>query len=82
MKGGLSIAILGSLLMLISYYYYPLLMVSAVFVGIGLAPLRAMFVPQFSAIVEKDKELKKAKTVGTVLYLVIMVVAMLRLSIR
>ena len=40
MKGGLSIAILGALLMLISYYYYPLLMVSAVLVGIGLAPLR------------------------------------------
>ncbi len=76
MKGGLSIAILGSFLMLISYYYYPLLMVSAVLVGIGLAPLRAMFVPQFSALVEKDKELKKAKNIGTLLYLAIMVVAM------
>ena len=76
MKGGLSIAILGALLMLISCYYYPLLMVSAVLVGIGLAPLRAMFVPLFSALVEKDKELKKAKNIGTLLYLAIMVVAM------
>ena len=51
-------------------------MVSALLVGVGLAPMRAMFIPLFSKMVEKDTSLKKGKTLGLILYLFLMMFVM------
>src|SRR5574344_1821964 len=66
LKDGLIMALSGAILMILSYLYRPLLMVSALLVGVGLAPMRAMFIPLFSKMVEKDTSLKKGKTLGLI----------------
>ena len=76
LKDGLIMALSGAILMILSYLYRPLLMISALLVGVGLAPMRAMFIPLFSKMVEKDSSLKKGKTLGLILYLLMMIFVM------
>ena len=76
MKDGLFMALLGGVMMILSYLYRPLLVVSALLVGVGLAPMRAMFIPLFSKMVEENPSLKKGKTLGLVMYLVMMMFVM------
>ena len=76
MKDGLFMALLGGLMMILSYLYRPLLVVSALLVGVGLAPMRAMFIPLFSKMVEENPSLKKGKTLGLIMYLVMMMFVM------
>lgn len=76
LKDGLFMALSGAILMILSYLYRPLLMISALLVGVGLAPMRAMFIPLFSKMVEKDSSLKKGKTLGLILYLLMMIFVM------
>ena len=76
MKDGLFMALLGGVLMILSYLYRPLLVVSALLVGVGLAPMRAMFIPLFSKMVEENPSLKKGKTLGLIMYLVMMMFVM------
>lgn len=77
MKDGLYMALVGAVLMLLSYLYRPLLVASALLIGVGLAPLRAMFIPVFSKLAGKDSSLKKGKSIGLVLYLSIMLITLL-----
>ena len=77
MKDGLFMALVGAVLMLLSYLYRPLLVASALLIGVGLAPLRAMFIPVFSKLVGKDSSLKKGKSIGLILYLSIMLITLL-----
>ena len=76
MKGGICMALFGAVFMLLSYLYKPLLVPSALLIGVGLSPLRAMFTPLFASLIEEDSSLKKSKSLGLVLYFVIMSVAL------
>ena len=76
LKGGVLIALVGAILMMLSAFYFPLLMISAVFIGLGLAPAKAMFIPIFSSLVEKDPSLKKGGSIGTLLYFALIIVVM------
>ena len=72
MRDGLIMALVGAVLMISYVIFKPLLMFSALLVGVGLAPLRAMFIPLYSSLIEKDPTLKKGKSMGMVIYLLIM----------
>ena len=76
MRAGLFIALSGAILIIASFLYTPLLMISALLVGTGLAPLRAMFIPLFSSLTAADPSLRKAKGLGTILYFAIMTAAL------
>ena len=76
MKGGIYMALFGAVFMLLSYLYKPLLVPSALLIGVGLSPLRAMFTPLFASLIEEDPSMKKSKSLGLVLYFVIMSVAL------
>ena len=76
MKGGIYMALFGAVFMLLSYLYKPLLVPSALLIGVGLSPLRAMFTPLFASLIEEDPSMKKSKGLGLVLYFVIMSVAL------
>lgn len=76
LKGGLLIALPGALLMLLSYLCRPLLMPGALLVGIGFSPIAAMFAPIYSDLVMHDPSLKKSKGIGTIIYLVLVLMAM------
>ena len=54
MKGGICMALFGAVFMLLSYLYKPLLVPSALLIGVGLSPLRAMFPPLFASLIEED----------------------------
>ncbi len=75
-KSGLLITLFGAFMMLLSPLYGPLLMLSALFIGIGLAPYRAMFTPIYIYITEDNPILKKSKVFGTIFYLTIMVLTL------
>lgn len=75
-KCGLLITLVGAIMMLLSPLYRPLLMLSALLIGIGLAPYRAMFTPIYIIITEEEPKLKKSKIVGTIFYLSIMVLTL------
>ena len=66
----------GGLLMALSSLYRPLLMVSALLVGVGLSPVRAMFIPLYTAITQQDAALAQGKRIGTGLYLLVMLLAL------
>ncbi|MDY5986193.1 hypothetical protein [Sporofaciens sp. SGI.106] len=76
MKSGMVMALSGALLMVLSYLYRPLLIVSSLLIGVGLSPVRAMFIPVFSILAERDASLKKGKSIGMILYLLIMILAL------
>lgn len=76
LRGGLLIALPGAILMVLSSLYRPLLMVSALLIGVGLAPVRAMFLPLYTSITQRDASLKQGKRIGTVLYLLVMLLAL------
>ena len=76
LKGGLLIVLSGSILMLMSFFYRPLLMLSALLIGIGLSPFHAMFIPIYAGVTEQNPSLKKGKSIGTGLYLLVMLTAL------
>ena len=76
LKSGTMIALLGAIMMVLSFFYQPLLMFSALLIGIGLAPYRAMFTPLAACIIEKDPSLKKSKGIGLIIYLIVMLIVL------
>ena len=76
LKGGLLLSLAGAALMVLSMLYQPLLMASAVLIGVGLSSYRAMFLPIYACVTEGDPALKKGKSVGTLLYLLVMLLAL------
>lgn len=76
LRGGLLLALPGAVLMALSSLYRPLLMVSALLVGVGLSPVRAMFIPLYTAITQQDAALAQGKRIGTGLYLLVMLLAL------
>ena len=77
LRGGLLLALAGAVLMVLSPLYRPLLMISALLVGVGLSPVRAMFLPLFAALTQQDASLRQGKGIGTGLYLLVMLSAMI-----
>ena len=77
LRGGLLMALAGAVLMALSSLYLPLLMISALLVGVGLSPVRAMFIPLYTAITQQDASLKQGKRIGTGLYLLVMLSALI-----
>lgn len=76
LRGGMLMTLAGAVLMALSALYRPLLMISALLVGVGLAPARAMFVPLYAAVTQQDASLKQGKRIGTGLYLLVMLSAL------
>ena len=76
LKGGLLLALAGASLMVLSALYQPLQMVSALLIGVGLSSYRAMFLSLYAVVTEGDPALKKGKSVGTLLYLLVMLLAL------
>ena len=77
LRSGLLLALAGAVLMALSSLYLPLLMVSALLVGVGLSPVRAMFIPLYTAVTQQDASLKQGKRIGTGLYLLVMLSALI-----
>lgn len=77
LKGGLLVALVGASLMVLSSLYHPLQMASAILIGIGLSSYRAMLLPIYASVTEANPALKKGKSVGTFLYLLVMLLALL-----
>ena len=77
LRGGLLLSLAGAVLMALSSLYRPLLMVSALLVGVGLSPVRAMFIPLYTAVTQQDAALKQGKRMGTGLYLLVMLSALI-----
>lgn len=76
LKSGVIIALIGALMMILSAIYQPLLLWSALLIGVGLSPFRAMFIPLSASLIESNSELKKSKGVGTIIYLVVMLIVL------
>lgn len=76
LRGGLLLAFPGAVLMALSFLYRPLLMISALLIGIGLSPVRAAFLPLYTVIIQQDPSLKQGKRIGTGLYLLVMLLAL------
>ncbi|MGN0708266.1 MAG: hypothetical protein ACI4JC_09730 [Faecalibacterium sp.] len=76
LRGGLLLALPGAVLMVLSSVYRPVLMLSALLIGVGLSPVRAMFIPLYTAVTQQDASLKQAKRIGTGLYLLVMLSAL------
>lgn len=76
LRGGLLMTLAGAVLMALSALYRPLLMISALLVGVGLSSVRAMFIPLYTAITQQDASLKQGKRIGTGLYLLVMLSAL------
>ena len=76
LKTGTMIALLGAFMMVFSFFYQPLLMWSALLIGVGLAPYRAMFIPLFASLIEREPLLKKSKGIGTIIYLIVMIIVL------
>ncbi|MBP3522850.1 MAG: hypothetical protein J6M56_04685 [Clostridia bacterium] len=77
LRGGLLLSLAGAVLMALSSLYRPLLMVSALLVGVGVSPVRAMFIPLYTAVTQQDASLKQGKRMGTGLYLLVMLSALI-----
>ena len=76
LRGGLLLALPGAALLALSSLYRPLLMISALLIGVGLSPVRAMFIPLYAGITQQDPALAQAKRIGTGLYLLNMLLAL------
>lgn len=76
LRGGLLLALTGAALMVLSALYQPLQMVSAVLIGVGLSSYRAMFLPVCAIVTEGNPALKKGKSVGSLLYFLVMLLAL------
>lgn len=76
LKGGLLLALAGASLMVMSVLYQPLQMASALLIGVGLSSYRAMLLPVYAIVTEEESALKKGKSIGTLLYLLIMLLAL------
>ena len=76
LRGGLLLALPGAVLMVLSPLYQPLLPVSALLIGVGLSPFRAMLIPLYSSITQQDAALAQGKRIGTGLYLLVMLLAL------
>ena len=76
LKGGLLVALAGAALMVLSALYRPLQMASALLIGVGLSSYRAMFLPVYFGVTEGDPSLKKGKSLGSLLYLLVMLLAL------
>lgn len=77
LRSGLLLALAGAVLMALSFLYRPLLMISALLVGVGLSPVRAMFIPLYTAVTQQDATLRQGKRIGTGLYLLVMLSALI-----
>ena len=77
LRGGLMTALAGAVLMALSFLYRPLLMISALMIGVGLSSFRAMFIPLYAAVTQQDTSLKQGKRIGTGLYLLVMLSALI-----
>ncbi|MGN0772221.1 MAG: hypothetical protein ACI4MP_00325 [Candidatus Ventricola sp.] len=77
LRGGLLMALAGAVLMALSSLYRPLLMISALLVGVGLSSVRAMFIPLYTAVTQQDASLRQGKRMGTGLYLLVMLSALI-----
>ena len=77
LRGGLLLSLAGAVLMALSSLYRPLLMFSALLVGVGLSSVRAMFIPLYTAVTQQDASLKQGKRMGTGLYLLVMLSALI-----
>ncbi len=77
LRGGLLMTLAGAVLMALSALYRPLLMISALLVGVGLSSVRAMFIPLYTAVTQQDASLKQGKRMGTGLYLLVMLSALI-----
>ena len=76
LRGALLLALSGAVLLALSPLCQPLLMLSAVLVGVGLAPVRAMFIPLYTALTQQNASLAQGKRIGTGLYLLLMLSAL------
>ena len=65
LRGGLFLSLAGAVLMALSALYRPLLMISALLIGVGLSPVRAMFIPLYTAVTQQDASLRQGKRIGT-----------------
>lgn len=77
LRGGLLLSLAGAVLMALSFLHRPLLMISALLIGVGLSPARAMFIPLYTAVTQQDASLKQGKRIGTGLYLLVMLSALI-----
>ena len=76
-RGGLLLSLAGAVLLALSPLYRPLLMISALLVGVGLSSVRAMFIPLYTAVTQQDASLRQGKRIGTGLYLLVMLSALI-----
>ena len=77
LRGGLLLSLAGAVLLALSPLYRPLLMISALLVGVGLSSVRAMFIPLYTAVTQQDASLRQGKRIGTGLYLLVMLSALI-----
>ncbi|MDY4008931.1 MAG: hypothetical protein SOY94_08770 [Candidatus Limiplasma sp.] len=77
LRGGLLLSLAGAVLLALSPLYRPLLMISALVVGVGLSSVRAMFIPLYTAVTQQDGSLRQGKRIGTGLYLLVMLSALI-----
>ncbi|MGN0996189.1 MAG: hypothetical protein ACI4PG_04735 [Candidatus Ventricola sp.] len=82
LRGGLLLALPGAVLMALASLYRPLLMISALLIGVGLSSVRAMFIPLYTAVTQQDASLRQGKRIGTGLYLLIMLLTLLLVKSR
>ena len=77
LRGGLLLSFAGAVLMALSALYWPLLMISALLIGVGLSPVRAMFIPLYTAVTQQDASLRQGKRIGAGLYVLVMLLALI-----
>ena len=77
LRGGLLLSLAGAVLMALSSLYRPLLMISALLIGVGLSPVRAMFIPLYTAATQQDASLRQGKRIGAGLYVLVMLLALI-----
>lgn len=77
LRGGLLLSLAGAVLMALSSLYRPLLMISALLIGVGLSPVRAMFIPLYTAVTQQDASLRQGKRIGAGLYVLVMLLALI-----
>ena len=52
-------------------------MISALLIGVGLSPVRAMFIPLYTAVTQQDASLRQGKRIGAGLYVLVMLLALI-----
>lgn len=82
MKGGLCITLFGALLLMLSPMNRALETAGAVFIGIGMSPFGAMFVPTFLRLKEKNPSYQKSASIGSILYLLIIILITVLEAVR